>query len=353
MRQRDVDDIGLPPPVRLDDENRRASDTAPQTPQTRATTPENSPVTDDLVGEGVQVPAVDTARLDSDNQPVRSEGANPKRFETREVLPGEQTAEDAAFSARHAGLIEDNAQDPILLAPGIPQTADTKWEDALPQSIPLPHDLGELKMPSSGPASGPSESGDTFLDKANLVRINDDFSTQRWPENSADGSTYRYSGGGYEIDNLAAQSMAISFQEERLEDLRLDCEIQFLDGASYVGYGIATRFTNTIRGISYYGFFVSQTGDCLLLKVSNGEETVLADWTFSKAFRADKSNLLRLECSGGMLRCYVNNVMVLQARDNLLPAGGYALLAGPGVCVQFKGLSLVGLRPGTVQIPPQ
>jgi len=141
--------------------------------------------------------------------------------------------------------------------------------------------------------------------------------------------------------------MAISFQEERLHDVRLECAARYMSGANYVGYGLAARFTNTVRGISYYGFFVSQTGECLLLKVENGQELVLADWTLSPAFKTSSVNTLRLECSGGQVRAFVNGELALQARDNLLPAGGYALLAGPGVNVRFDDLTLSGIPPSS------
>ena len=75
--------------------------------------------------------------------------------------------------------------------------------------------------------------------------------------------------------------MAISFQQADLADAELALNLEYLDGVSYVGYGVAARFGVTDGNVSYYGMFISQSGEFLLLKVLDGAEYVLQDWTAS------------------------------------------------------------------------
>jgi hypothetical protein len=332
----------LPPDKSAGD---KADGRKPGAPSSPGHTP--SQPQDEVVGEGVQLPTLDDAKPAADPLPPdHGLTAQP----TREVQPGEPSAEEEAANAMTPLYLGERSGDTVLLPPGGDGAAWTEAQPekadpaALPPALASPQ-LGELKPSTNGgPAAGPVSTADPFAGKPGAVHISDDFSKPKWPESSAEGSSYRYFGAAYAIDNLQAQNMAISFQEEKLQDLRLDCSCEYVEGSSYVGYGLAARFANGPAGLSYYGFLVSQTGECLLLKGLDGQEQVLADWTACSAFKLNQANRVRIECSGGEVRGYVNGELAVQARDNTLGPGGYALLAGPGVSVRFDDLELYGLR---------
>ncbi len=183
-----------------------------------------------------------------------------------------------------------------------------------------------------------------LLDYVNVSTVQDDFSQQRWPIADNDTSAYRYSDGAYELDNLAAQTMAISYQQDSFVDSELSCDVRFLGGETAVGFGLAGRFRVEDGAVSYYALFVSSSGEVLLLKVLRGEEIVLSDWQPCPALRQGEANRLSLELVGNTLRASVNGELAAEAEDSDISGGGYALLAGPGVAASYDDLLLRGVR---------
>jgi hypothetical protein len=374
MRQRGFDDTGAPPPV-----SRPVESAKPAAQPAPAPSAAPAAQDDQTTGEGVQLPPMDSAQPAAAPPPARPGSSPPAKA----PAPAEDEPAIVALRKPPASNLawEDASQAPDGQDSAAPQTPDAgpdaaaprapdsstppstldmspqpsppaaaQHDDAPGSAIPLPRpalnpELGELAPPQHGPAAGPSSDADPFAGKPGLTHLTDDFSTQRWPVSSANGSNYRYFGGKYELDNLQAQSMAISYQGEKLGDVRFDAAVDYLDGASYVGYGCAVRFSMENGQVSYYGMFVSQAGECLLLKVQDGQESVLADWKACSGYLPGQTNQLRLEAIGGYVRGYVNGTLAQQAQDNSLPPGGYALLAGPGVKVRFDNLELTGLHP--------
>jgi hypothetical protein len=210
---------------------------------------------------------------------------------------------------------------------------------------PLSPQLGALQPAQHGPAGGPTTDSDPFAGKPGLMHLTDDFSKQRWPVQNNQGSVYSYDHGAYVIDNRQAENVGISYQDERLDGVRLDAAVDYLDGPSYVGYGCAVRFRIDGGQVSYYAMFVTNAGECLLLKVQDGQESVLSNYKACPAYKPGQTNVLRLEAVGGKLRAYVNGELAQQADDSSLAPGGYALLAGAGVKVRYDKLELVGLHP--------
>ncbi len=94
--------------------------------------------------------------------------------------------------------------------------------------------------------------------------------------------------------------------------------------------------------MSYYGLFISRSGEFLLLKVVDGAETVLKDWTASTLINPSLANKITLEVVGKRLTAYVNGTAVASVQDTDLAGGGYALLAGPGVKVRYDDLLVRG-----------
>jgi hypothetical protein len=331
--------------------------TAPKTPRPAEPQPAAEPAP---VKQPKAAPPIVTGKAPpKSDQPW--ENASEPDIAATPAAPDEPPATEPAAPSAAVDLLPAAAAPPTLLRPDdnanaaspvAPQPAAASPEKSHdPTAIPLPPQLadpqlGALQPAQHGPAIGPSVDSDAFTGRPGLVRLTDDFSHPRWPVSQNQGSIYRYANGGYEIDNLKAQSMAISYQDERLGEMRVDCTCDFLDGSNYVGYGCAIRFAVGSDGqVSYYGMFVSKAGECLLLKVAGGQEQVLADWKACSGYRPGQPNTLRLEAIGGSLRAYVNGVPAQSAREDSLGPGGYALLAGPGVKVRYTSLGLAGLHP--------
>jgi hypothetical protein len=176
------------------------------------------------------------------------------------------------------------------------------------------------------------------------VQVDDDFSQPHWAVAESPSCTYRYFGAAYEINNLNSATMALSFQQETLANVESACDVEFLDGVSYVGYGLAARFSAKDGVPTYYGLFVCQSGEFMLLRVIGGKETVLVQWTASLQLYPNQPNRIQLALSGATISAYINNELVTTVTDDAIASGGYALLAGPGVAARFDNFSLRGTR---------
>ncbi|MBN2081588.1 hypothetical protein JW859_05190 [bacterium] len=207
---------------------------------------------------------------------------------------------------------------------------------------PEPEPRGESREP--GPQPRPLELEPNYYRGPNAVLIEDDFSTEHWPVSSGGEGIYRYFGAAYEIDNRQAEMMAVSFQDARLRDCELSIDIEFLDGQSYAGYGIATRLGVENGLVSYYGLFICQSGEFMLLKVKNGQEQVLADWQATNMILTGRPNRIKLDARGDMLIAYINDEQVLAIQDGDVTGGGYGLMAGPGVSVRYDNLTIRGFQ---------
>ena len=231
---------------------------------------------------------------------------------------GADTADGGAQQSAPAPRSEAPAGQPQLDTPELPT------DNAVPEEEPA-------SLRASAYFSGPD-----------AVLIEDDFSQENWPVAESEISSYRYFGAAYEVDNMNAETMAISFQEASLGDVELSVEAEHLDGASYVGYGVAARFSVVSGGVSYYGLFISRSGELLILKVEGGTEKVLKDWTPSTLITPSKPNRITLEVVGNRLTAYINGVVAASVTDGSLTGGGYALLAGPGTKVRYDNLTVRG-----------
>ncbi len=123
--------------------------------------------------------------------------------------------------------------------------------------------------------------------------------------------------------------------------------MEFLDGVSYVGYGLAARFSAKDGNPTYYGLFVCQSGEFMLLRVIDGKETVLQQWTASALLKPNQPNRIELELAGSQIKAYLNGELAATVQDEAIAQGGYALLAGPGVAARLTTSACVArARPG-------
>ena len=277
-----------------------------------------------------------------------------KEQPAEEPLPGEDAAQKSAAEATDEQAADTAGPDPGALS--LFPDSDAAAADAAhldqPQAMPEPAaepesengNPGELKPSLGGlAANDASAEYDPFEGNPDVLTVYDDFTEQRWPVAEGDSSTYRYFGAAYEIDNKKSDTMAISYQQGSFSDARYGVDVEYLGGLDYVGYGLATRFTVKNGSVSYYGLFVSQSGEILLLKVLDGKEIVLRDWAAVPNLSRTLSNRIGMELIGGSLQCIVNGEVVASVTDDSLQSGGYALLCGPGTSTRFDNLTIKGL----------
>jgi hypothetical protein len=311
--------------------------------------------------KGIELPPLN---LDDDEpqsqEPVETPAADPEADPagsteseaepSKDAAPSEETApaEEAAPAAQEPGslsLFPDRAAETAEAdrtagddQPDRPADPPPAAEQAVPDGNP-----GELKPSANGkPANAASTDYDPFEGQPGVQTVYDDFTEQRWPVADGDTSSYRYFGAAYEIDNTKSDTMAISYQQGSFTDARFGVDVEYLSGLDYVGYGLATRFTVNNGSVSYYGLFVSQSGEILLLKVLDGKEIVLRDWSAVPNLSRTLSNRIGLELIGSSLQCLVNGEVVASVTDDSLQGGGYALLCGPGTATRFDNLTIKG-----------
>ncbi len=138
--------------------------------------------------------------------------------------------------------------------------------------------------------------------------------------------------------------MAISFKKGEFSDAEVSVDAEFLDGRANVGFGLAARFRVDGGSVSYYGLFIAGSGEYLLLKVVDGQEAVLKDWTTANLISPDGPNTIKLELVGSTLNAYINGELVTTTRDSDIRSGGYALLAGPGLAARYDNFMLRGVE---------
>lgn len=244
----------------------------------------------------------------------------------------------------------------------LPELPESHEPEPEPKETEAPKETAETPFPSldlpevprepvseSKPEPAPREAVHTFS-KPGQVEISDDFTSQQiWKTQELPTSSYRYAEGGYAIDNTKAQTMAITFQQDNFTDMDLSVDAKHTSGADYVGYGIAARFTvgQDAAGrtlISYYGLFISLSGEFMILKVVDGKETVLKDWGVSPLIELGQVNRVELRVDGSEITALINGREAAHVSDGEIASGGYALLAGPGIAAHFDDLALTGVR---------
>lgn len=301
-------------------------------------------------GSKAKLPSQEAATPPPDNPPlprVDPPLQTPSAAQETGSLPADAAAdpETAAIEAPqdpagppanpyYGGASEDTPLSELLPDYQPASAADTPLSALLGESGGA--EMDELPMPLA-PA-------DPLADGApGLVKLDDSFDTQRWPVSQSATASYAYLNGRYNIDNQHAETMAISYQEDNLRDCAVAVEA-LGSGDPAAGFGLAARFLLNGGSISYYGLFLSEAGDFLLLKVLEGKEYVLRDWSPAPERSGTAAWRLALECRGREIRVLVNGRLCATLEDSDIASGGYALLGGPGASASFDNFSLRGQR---------
>ena len=186
--------------------------------------------------------------------------------------------------------------------------------------------------------------GEINLEATNpRVILIDDFSTRinGWNiwEND-DGSGVSYYQGGLAFVINALQLDYISLPKGTYSDSRIEVIANKIVGPEDNNFGIICRYQDTKN---YYAFIVTSDGYFGLIKVKDGEYTILngeGNLTPSNAIRRDSGlNHLKVDCIGSVLTFFVNENKLGEVLDTEYHTGRVGLMAGsfdnPGVAVLF------------------
>lgn len=279
---------------------------------------------------------------------VEPPGHQPQTTIAQPVPSGEQPTELPRETNNDTPALETEVVITTSAEPALAPEPEQVPEPKVLVQIPAPEPQGQADLlnpnptlpliPQETPAKEPTKGPE----QRPQVTIIDDFSDQTWPVADNGVSSYRYFGAAYEIDNRMADTMAIAFQQHDLAKAQYTVESEFLDGISEVGYGLAGHFQVNGGNASYYGLFISHSGEYLLLKVTEGEEKVLVDWAPCNLLKPNMPNIISLEIASPSIKVFINGKLVTTMLDSSLRSGGYALLAGPGVAARFDNLVVNG-----------
>jgi hypothetical protein len=130
-------------------------------------------------------------------------------------------------------------------------------------------------------------------------------------------------------------------------DVRIEVDATKVDGDDNNDYGLVCRYQD---GDNYYFFVISSDGYYGIGKVVKGELKLLGSEAMlpnESIHKGNAANHLRADCSGSMLRMYVNGEMIAEQQDGEFASGDVGLLAGsfdaPGTDIHFD--NFVVLKP--------
>jgi predicted Ser/Thr protein kinase len=154
---------------------------------------------------------------------------------------------------------------------------------------------------------------------------------------SIEGGIYRWEAEAF--DDFVWWSIP---DADEVSDLYVAVDVQLVDGVSNAQYGLIFR-----RGENkdYYLVLVSDNGYYEFVKVTDGDWTVLVDWTETSAVRSGEVNRLEIVARGSQFTFYVNGEYVEEFSDELLTVGQSALViglseAGDSSVVEFDNFEL-------------
>lgn len=164
------------------------------------------------------------------------------------------------------------------------------------------------------------------------ILLEDDFSddTTGWEIVNNVYELKGYSSEGYLISINHKGGRSISTTGLQFSDIKVQVETQKLTGSNDSYLGIVCRYQDNQN---HYRFFVTPDGYTGIVKVVNGESSVLPDGKMSynhDVIQNDGTNLLEVSCVGNTLSLSVNGKLAVSADDDQLTQGDVGIFAETG-----------------------
>ncbi|HET8630830.1 MAG TPA: hypothetical protein VFL91_25710 [Thermomicrobiales bacterium] len=182
------------------------------------------------------------------------------------------------------------------------------------------------------------------------VILKDDLSNPNsgWAQGQNANGSVAYADGGYRFTLTQPDKALIASNPKlaNLTDTRVEVDATKIGGPDDNLFGIVCRAADSrdfyVADISSGGS-VAGLGDFALIKVKNGQATVLVAGADSAIHTGGATNRIRFDCVGNALTLYVNGERVVGVQDGDLASGAVALTAesgaSPGVIIRFNNFT--------------
>lgn len=169
------------------------------------------------------------------------------------------------------------------------------------------------------------------------ILFQDDFSSSfsGWDSIRDDEGITDYENDGYRIFVNKTKYMFWSnpgLGDKLPGDVRVEVAATRNTGPDDGDFGVLCRYSETDDVSNFYQFMVTSDGYAGILKVINGDQTVISgdgnllqDGAIKTGF---ETNQVRAECVGSSLKLYVNGTLVVEVEDSDLASGDVGLVAG-------------------------
>ncbi len=172
------------------------------------------------------------------------------------------------------------------------------------------------------------------------VLLKEDFSKKgRFTE---DNMTY-YNNGVYHV--YSYEDVRIFDSSKNFKDFTAEIRTEFISGDTAAFYGLYFRHDTHANG---YSFIISAKGYYNLQRsylrpdgtVGNVEVKTIASGMLDSNFNKRGVNYLRVECSGNIIRLFINGYKIDSVTDDTIPEGVIGFRAGKEVHVHLDDLTL-------------
>jgi hypothetical protein len=181
------------------------------------------------------------------------------------------------------------------------------------------------------------------------VLFQDDFAqvSSNWGIWDRSGGMVTYDQGGLRILVKEANYDFWSVAGKQFSDVRIESEATRLGGPEDNDFGLICRYQDNQN---FYMFLVSSDGYYGIAKLKDNKHSLIGSTQLQytgKIRPAQVKHTLRADCSGEVLRCYVDGSLLMEASDGDFQTGDVGVLAGAystsGVDILFD--NFVVMRP--------
>lgn len=162
-----------------------------------------------------------------------------------------------------------------------------------------------------------------------ILLFSDDFSKEGgWYTEQGEKYGFEYLADGYRIYVNIPNAEIWSIRDKEYRDVILEVDAARMAGAKDGYYGLICR---QVDDENYYALVISSNGFFGIGKMEAGEMTFLQEGTDTSGMinpNAAAFNKIRADCSGDMLRLYVNGKLLGQTQDPGFIEGNTGLIIG-------------------------
>lgn len=179
------------------------------------------------------------------------------------------------------------------------------------------------------------------------ILLKEDFSSENhgWKNWNENGSHVTYQAGAFRFYVNQSNFDYWSTPGYTFKDMRVEVEATKISGPDNNAFGVICRFVDSEN---FYAFLISSDGYAGILKVLDGEYTLLNANSlefFAEINQGEALNKIVADCSGTNLSLIVNDAVLFEVEDTAFEKGDVGLMASsydqPGVDILFDNLMVL------------